>query len=187
MQSPASAATGLVLMLLAGACTSSSLPTLPPPMPAGETGDSSGPPRGAYETAVVVSGTPTGVYTVVARGVLGCWFGADGPLKATHVFHADAAPPATGGAAEIALHERDVTYRDQRGVRAYRIAFSTEATGVRVGSSALKMEAQLAQIMAKDVEVWAKGGAGCLLRTLLPPPAPVAGKGLPGPAVDKKR
>ena len=60
-----------------------------------------------YETTTIAAGTPTEVYALVAGGALRCWLGADGPLKATHVFHAEAAPPAEGGAAEIVLHERD--------------------------------------------------------------------------------
>jgi hypothetical protein len=103
------------------------------------------------------------------------------------VFQAEAAPPAKGGAAEIVIHERDTSFRDQRGVRAYRISFSGEATGVRVGMTALKFETKLAQAMARDVENWAKGGAGCQLRALLPPPPPPAGKTVKGRATTKKR
>ncbi len=44
-----------------------------------------------------------------------------GPLLQSHIFHADAEPAAKGGEVEIVLHERDVTLRDQRGVRAYRV------------------------------------------------------------------
>ena len=188
MQRPGSAASGLVLVLLAGACASSSLPTLPPSQPPAETGDIAG-SRGAYEAAFITPGTPTGVYTLVARGALGCWFGAGGPLKATHVFQAEAEPPTKGGAAEIVLHERDVTLRDQRGVRAYRISFVSDATGVRVGTSALKIEPQLAQLMAKDVGAWARGGSSCELRSIMPPapPAPVSGKSGSGPGSSKKR
>jgi len=124
----------------------------------------------------MVSGTPTEVYALVARGILGCWFGADGPLKGSHVFQAEADPPAKGGGAEVVLHERDHSLPDQRGSRAYRISFAREAGGVLVGMSALRFEAALAQAMAKDVEGWAKGDAGCRMRALLPPQAPVASK-----------
>ena len=50
-----------------------------------------------------------------------------------------------------------------------------------------EMVAKLAQAMAKDVEAWAKGGAGCQLRGLLPPPTAPAGKTVKGPAATKKR
>jgi len=52
------------------------------------------------------------LYELVARGALGCWFGAGGPLKTSHVFQAEAAPPAEGGAAEIVLHERELAGED---------------------------------------------------------------------------
>jgi hypothetical protein len=116
---------------------------------------------------------------------LNCWFGAEGPLKASHVFQAQAEPPATGGAAEIIVHERDVALRDQRGPRAYRISFAVEAAGVRVGVAALKFEPPVAQAMARDVESWAKGGTGCELRKIMPPPAPPVAKG--GTSAKKKR
>jgi hypothetical protein len=128
------------------------------------------------ETSTLVDGTPTGIFAEVARGALGCWFAADGPLKATHVYRAEARPPAKGGDAEIVIHERDATVRDLRGPRAYRIAFAAELSSVRVTMVALKFEPKLAQAMARDVESWAKGGEGCQLRTLLPPPPTVASK-----------
>jgi len=169
-------ATGIGLLLaFGGACASSNLPTLPPSQPAPQTGSLSV-PSGPYETAVMVSGTPTEVYSLVARGALGCWFGAHGPLKGSHVFQAEADPPAKGGAAEIMVHERDVSLRDQRGTRAYRISFASEATRVRVGMTALKFELARARLMAKDVEVWAKGGAGCNLPAALPAKKPLADK-----------
>jgi hypothetical protein len=132
-------------------------------------------PAAPYETSVIVSGTPTGVFAEVAQGTLGCWFGPGGPLKASHVYRAEAEPPAKGGDAEIVIHERDTTLRDQRGTRAYRIVFASEASGVRVTSIALKFEVKLAEAMTQDVAGWAKEGArsgGCRLRALMPPPAP---------------
>jgi hypothetical protein len=157
---------------------------LPPPAPAdtgaqtgAETALKTGPetgslsaPSGSDETSTVVSGTPTGVFAEVARHALGCWFAVDGPLKATHVYRAEAEPPAKGGNAEILIHERDASTRDQRGARAYRIAFISEFSGVRVTATALKFEPKVAQAMAKDVETWAKGQEGCQLRAALPPP-----------------
>jgi hypothetical protein len=128
------------------------------------------------ETSVLVDGTPTGVFSEVARGALACWFAADGPLKATHLYRAEAQPPAKGGDAEIVIFERDTAMRDVRGPRAYRIAFAAELSSVRVTMIALKFEPKLAQAMAKDIQSWAKGGEGCRLRAVLPPPPPVASK-----------
>jgi hypothetical protein len=115
-----------------------------------------------------VEGTPTGVYALVARGALRCWFGADGPLKATHIFTAEAASPTQGGAAEIVLRERDPSLPDQRGGRAFRIAFSAIASGVRVGITNLKMADAIGGLMVQDADSWAHGGDGCQARTLGP-------------------
>ncbi len=154
------------------------MPTLQSLLPPPTETSSVATPSQPYETSVLASGTPTGVFTQVAQGVLGCWFGADGPLKASHVYRAEAEPPAKGGEAEIVIHERDTALRDQRGPRAYRISFASEMGGVRVTPAALKLDLKLAEAMARDVEMWAKegakAGAGCQLRALFPPPAPAA-------------
>jgi hypothetical protein len=174
----------LGLLLLASGCAAPDLKALLPLQPTPETTDKTGSlatPLAAYETAAVVSGTPTDVYALVARGVLNCWFGAGGPLKASHVFQAEAEPPSKGGTAEIVIHERDQTLRDHRGIRAYRIAFASEAGGVRIGMTALRFEGAAAQAMAKDVEGWAKGGAGCQLRAVLAPPPPPPSNTAKGP------
>jgi hypothetical protein len=159
--------------VLAG-CTTSALPVLPSasaPVPKEEaTQPRTAPP----ETAIMVPGTPTEIYTQVARGALRCWFAADGPLKATHVYHAEAQPPANGGSAEIVVHEREEEQRDKRGPRAFRILFSAEQAAVRVVISTPRMEKQLADVMTRDVEGWTKGGSDCGLRRQVPALTPVA-------------
>jgi hypothetical protein len=92
-------------------------------------------------------------------------------LKPSHVFEAEAEPPAKGGAAEIVLYERDETLRDKRGARALRVAIASSSTSVRVGTTVIRMDPQTAQYMTKDVEVWARGGSGCQLRAHMQPPA----------------
>jgi hypothetical protein len=133
-----------------------------------ETGTAEGAPvsLAPVETTIIVPGTPTEVYAQVARGALNCWFGRDGPLKATHIFTAEAASPTQGGAAAIVVHERDVDLHDQRGVRAFRISFTGDPSAVRVGITNLKMTGALGQLMVGDAETWAKGGEGCQVRTL---------------------
>lgn len=187
MPRPGSMATAFALAAFAGACTSSGMPSLPPPP--GSVADGKPTTVGSpVEAAFIVPGTPTAVYALVARGVFSCWLAPDGPLKATHMFQAEAAPPATGGAAEIVIRERDISLRDQRGPPGYRISFASEAVGVRVGALAIKFEPPIAQAMAKDVEVWAKGGTGCQLRAVMPPPPPpVASSGKAGSGKGKKR
>jgi hypothetical protein len=162
---------------LAGACSSAGVPTLPASQAPLETGNIPA-PGSPIESLSVAQGTPTEVYALVARGALGCWFGAEGPLRNSHVFQAEAAPPSQGGAAEIVIHERDVSLRDQRGPRAYRISFTAVGERVNVSALDLKMLPPLGTAMATDVAQWAKGGSGCQLRIVSPPqaaapPAPI--------------
>ncbi|KAB2912259.1 MAG: hypothetical protein F9K29_19915 [Hyphomicrobiaceae bacterium] len=163
----------MLLVVSAGACTPASLPTLPAATAQIETSSAGAAPGDMppAETAIVASGSPTDAYTAVARRMLGCWFGGDGPLRPTHVFHADAKPPSQGGTAEIVIYERDPGQHDQRGVRAFRVSFDTAAQGVRVGIIALKVASPLAEAMVRDVEGWVRGGSGCQLRTASPPQA----------------
>lgn len=161
---------GLGCAVLIG-CTSSGLPVLSPGQGPLEPGSLTPHPE-TLETSLIASGPPIDVYTRLARGILNCWFGADGPLKRSHIFHAETESAFTGGAAEIVLQQRDMALRDQRGVRAYRIQISNDPAGARVVATSLKMDLQHAKAMAKDVEVWAKGGSGCQLAVLIPPPRP---------------
>src|SRR6185503_15322239 len=157
----------VVLAISAGACSSANLPQLPAGSAPVETGAVGGVAEAVpIETTTTAAGTPTEVYALVAGGAMRCWFGAGGPLKATHVFHADAAPPADGGAAEIVLHERDPSMRDQRGPRAFRVSFTGDSGGVRVGITAIKVAAPMSELMVRDVVAWASGAAGCQARAL---------------------
>ena len=162
-----------------GGCSSVSLPAIPA-VPAVQKEDVSRTGTMPVELTSIVPGTPTDIYAQVARGALRCWFGADGPLRPTHVFHAEAEPPAKGGSAEMVLHERDDAQRDKRGARALRVLFSSEAAGVRVTVAIPKMERQLADVMGRDVAGWAKGGEDCELRRHMPPVlTPVVGERTP--------
>jgi hypothetical protein len=175
----------LALTLGVGACTAATGPQLPAGSAPIETSSAANPAAPAGEpgtplAAIMAKTTPTETYELVARGALGCWFGASGPLKPSHVFHAEAAPPVEGGAAEIVLHERDVSFRDQRGPRAFRVTFATAPMGAQVNVVNIKMAPPVGTAMAKDVETWAAAGAGCQLRVVLPPPpapAPSKAKG----------
>jgi hypothetical protein len=175
---------GLALSLAAvlGACSSSGLPKLATSAGQIETSaaGSSDPGSGPYETATTAPGDPTTIYTQVARAIHGCWFGAGGPLTNTHVFRAEAQSPTKGGQAEIIIHERDVAFTDQRGPQALRIAFENAAGVTRVGTKVLKLPPGYGEPMTRDVEVWAKGGAGCLLRASLPQPPATTAERLPG-------
>lgn len=171
----------VTLALGAGACTSATGPQLSAGSTPIESSSAAKPspvadpePTG---TTIMAKGTPTEVYELVARGALGCWFGAGGPLKTSHVFQAEATPPAEGGAAEIVLHERDVSLRDQRGPRAFRVTFASAPMGAQLNIANIKMTSAVGGAMAKDVETWAGNGKGCQVRGLFPPaPAPAPEK-----------
>jgi hypothetical protein len=109
-----------------------------------------------------IVGTPTEVYTRVARGVLTCWFGAAGPLKSTHIYHAEADPASKGGKSEIEIFRKDPTVPDPRSLRAYRIAIlpaSSSSTKVEIEN--LKIDEPLASRLAGDVSRWSKAEGGC--------------------------
>ena len=124
----------------------------------------------------VVAGTATEVYALVARGAVTCWFGVNGPLKATHIFHADAAPPSAGGAVEITVHERDPTQPNPRGTRALLILIANEAAGsdtTRVVIDNKKFPTDLSDALRTDAFAWARGAAqSCEAQVVRPPPAP---------------
>lgn len=113
------------------------------------------------DPALPVVGTPTEVYTRVARGALNCWFGVRGPLKGRYIYHADAESPARGGKAEIAVHELDRESKDPRGGRALKIFIVPEGDGTKVSYENQKLPPDLAEAMRKDVDRWAADRMGC--------------------------
>lgn len=108
-----------------------------------------------------VVGTPTEVYTRVARGALTCWFGANGPLKGTHIFNADAEPPHKGGRAEIVIHEKDLQAPSPRGLKAYRIQIAPDGERTTISVENLKLAKPLGDTMEQDVRRWGTGEIGC--------------------------
>jgi hypothetical protein len=106
-------------------------------------------------------GTPTEVYTRVARGVLTCWFGAAGPLKAHYIYHADADPPSKGGRSEIVLFEKDTAAEDPRTLRVYRLLIATVEEKTKLEIENLKLAEPLATRLNSDVWRWAANEEGC--------------------------
>lgn len=113
------------------------------------------------EAALPVVGTPTEVYTRVARGAVNCWFGASGPLKGRYIYHASAESPARGGRAEISVHERDETSKDPRGGRALKIFIAPEGEATKVSYENNRIPADLSDAMRRDVDRWAADKMGC--------------------------
>ena len=108
-------------------------------------------------------------YARVARGANACWFGPRGRLGASHIFHADAAPAASGGAVEITVHERAFDQPKPWGYKAYRITMTEtagmdgtpSAGGTKLAFENLRMpDAEAARMRAESVQ-WADGTEGC--------------------------
>ena len=112
-------------------------------------------------TEAPIVGSPTEVYERVARGVLSCWFGTNGPFKANYVYHAEADPAAKGGKAEIIIHERDRAADNPKGPRAYRIAITPDGEATTLLFENLKMPEATAASMEAGARRWGTGAFGC--------------------------
>lgn len=109
----------------------------------------------------LVVGTPTEVYTRIARGVLTCWFGAEGPLKASYIYHAEAEPASKGGNSEIKIMTRDADADDPRALRAYRVLIAPSESKTKVEIENVKLPEPLAVRLKQDVERWSRDEEGC--------------------------
>jgi hypothetical protein len=138
-----------VLPAVTGGCSGVNAPSLP-----------SLQAPGTISEAPIV-GSSTEVYERVARGVLGCWFGASGPLKKDYIYHAEADPPGKGGKAEIVIHERDRTSDNPKGLRAYRIAITPEDDATTLVFENFKFPDATAKSMEEDTRRWGSGQFGC--------------------------
>ncbi|MDX2309077.1 MAG: hypothetical protein NW216_12620 [Hyphomicrobium sp.] len=106
-------------------------------------------------------GTPTEIYTRVARGILTCWFGSNGPLKPDYIYHADAEPPSKGGASTIDVRTRDTTSKDPRSLRAWRVVIEPKPEGTALLVENAKLPEHWAQRLETDVQRWAAAEEGC--------------------------
>jgi hypothetical protein len=130
-----------------------------------------------------LDGTTSDIYSLIANSALKCWLGAGGPLKGTHIFHADVPAPSSAGVygdVDIAIHERDPTQPSPRGTRVVRIALVAETSArTRMNLQFGKLPADLVQALEKDAIAWAHGKDSCeaqVVRPPPPPPAPIAAK-----------
>jgi hypothetical protein len=117
-------------------------------------------------------GSPSEVYTRIARGANQCWFGPKGYVDRAYIFHARAEPATKGGGAEILVHERFEA--NQRGLKAFSVVIGTQGLGTGVAAENLKMPDAVGQRMSAEVHHWARGGTGC--------PAAPSGWQAPAPA-----
>lgn len=156
-------AAALSLASAGGGCagTAPAIPQL------GEAGADSGVPSAAAALQGIilpkdlVVGSPTEVYTRIARGVLTCWFGAESALKARYIYHAEAEPASKGGRSEIKIMTRDWEAEDPRALRAYRIAILPSEGAARVEVENVRLPEPLAARLKSDVERWSHGEQGC--------------------------
>lgn len=158
------AVTALAAACAAVGCSSDSAPPilgLPSPPP--EAGNTTAPSalQALLTPKDLVVGTPTEVYTRIARGVLTCWFGSTGPLKASYIYHADAEPASKGGGSEIKILTRDADAEDPRALRAYRIVIAPSQDKTKVEVENVRLPETLAERLKKDVERWASDEEGC--------------------------
>jgi hypothetical protein len=137
--------------LPAAALTDMALPTIDPT--AGEPGR--------------VSGPPSEIYRRIAGGSARCWFAPRSPLKATHIFHADADSPSKGGAVEVAVLVKDLAAPKPWGPRAFRALLSADGDYTAIEVQNISMTAEVAAQMRADVFHWAQDGQKCQLK---PPP-----------------
>jgi len=128
-------------------------------------------------------GSVTDVYARIAQGTRACWFGADGALKATHIFHADVAPASKGGIAEIAVHEYHPEGESRWGRRVFLVTLHPADGQTAIAVENLSMPDPIASQMRADVFQWSQGGTGCTTRQLDPSQAPKAQAGPPQPAL----
>lgn len=163
---PSRACLALILVGTGAGCSAEGTSldlALPAPQGAG---DSESLPANPLSTALLpktlVVGTPTEVYTRIARGVLTCWFGAAGPLKAQYIYHAEAEPASRGGSSEIKIMTRDHAADDPRALRAYRIAIApSEGGSTRVETENVRLPEPLATRLKADVGRWSADEPGC--------------------------
>jgi hypothetical protein len=106
-------------------------------------------------------GAPLDLYTRIARGAKVCWFGGDGPLKASHIFNASAEPEAKGATAEIVIHERDPRAPDPRGNRAFVVSITPEADRGKVDIENVRFPPDVGMRMEREVRRWARDDLTC--------------------------
>jgi len=108
-------------------------------------------------------GTPTEIYTRIARGALSCWLGGQGELRKTHAFHAVASPRRDGGRSRIIIYQRPQKAKSgERGLAAFRILISPQGSSALVQAENLKLPKALGERMVLDTQRWAAGEVGCI-------------------------
>jgi hypothetical protein len=107
------------------------------------------------------TGSPTEIYTRIARGVTACWFGSHGSLKGAYILHADAEPPARGGRSELVIHEKDQGLPNPRGNRAFRVTITPNGDNAALEVENVRFPLEIGQHMRAQVRRWARNDLSC--------------------------
>ena len=116
-------------------------------------------------SALTVPGKPVDVYVKLARLAKSCWFTPPAPLQQGYVFTAEVSPEHQGGAASIAIFERNATAdrasEGERGLKAFAVALTPAGEGTTIGFDTGRLAAPLDRSMRHDIERWAGGETAC--------------------------
>lgn len=107
-------------------------------------------------------GSPTDIYTRIARGVLTCWLGGYGPLRTQYLFQAEARPEHQGGGSKILIHERIKDAPNQPGRVAFLIQIEPVGETATVSAENKQLPTSIGDNISQDVYRWAAGEEGCL-------------------------
>ncbi|MEO1206601.1 MAG: hypothetical protein AAFV45_09735 [Pseudomonadota bacterium] len=133
-------------------------------------------------------GSATDVYSRIARGVLTCWLGANGPLKSTHLFHAVSQPERLGGLSQIVLYQKAKGKERKRGARAATVTIEPFGSSATVSFENLRLDDRLAERFNANVHSWAADNEGCAPKGINEGWETVApSNGQPQPVVNKPR
>ncbi|SDP12742.1 hypothetical protein SAMN04488061_2265 [Filomicrobium insigne] len=108
------------------------------------------------------TGSPTEIYTRIARGVLTCWLGGYGPLRTQYLFQAEARPEHQGGGSKILIHERIKDAPNQPGRVAFEIQIEPIGETATVSANNKQLPASIGDNLSQDVYRWAADEEGCV-------------------------
>lgn len=107
-------------------------------------------------------GPPTEIYTRIARGMLTCWLGGYGRLRAQYMFQAEAQPEHMGGISKVSIHERIAGSPNQPGRIAYQVTIEPIGETATVSAENRHMPPAIGDSLSQDVYRWAANEEGCL-------------------------
>lgn len=113
-------------------------------------------------------GRVTDVYMRIAHGAATCWFGADGALKRSHIFHADVDPPSRGETAQVTVHEIEPGQTSPWGRRAFRVQLAPADGATSIAVENIAMPEEVANRMRADVFEWIEGKSACATKEAAP-------------------